>query len=504
MRKLLSLLLCLMLLCACAPTAPRVTPDPTAVLAPEVTPAPSPKTTPIAVAKGETADVFLAYNGEHYGIVDSAGACLSDFLYSDIRLLSGERLILTIENEKGLPLCALALLSGERLSEHIYSEITELGNGMGKAVCRETGETHLIGLDTGLVLAVLPAHMDLIGVSATAATMLVIDTDSAHALCYSLADALRGEFTELARYDEEEVDHCCYYWPETGLAALHTDDETVLFGAGSEPVCVDEIHPPFDGEYIRFTERHKNGYCDWNGNVVIQRKFRESGNFCNGLAWAKDVKKYGYVNTAGEFVIEAEYTACSDFFHGYAFVTLTDGTGALIDATGATVVHPISQMLTYTADNGDWLVMTVSPSGSTLIRRDSMLRYEGILSCKDILFTSGSLCALMLADPNSDMGYPLLFHMDTGAILQSGSSYTDFTPVPSAINAVYSGCFTGTRADGKLDLFTADGALVLSGADLVLGAGKQTFSVVYDGSCGIVDATGAWVRRLAVVSTPPM
>jgi len=502
MKKLFCLLLGLMLLCACAPAAPQTAAEPTAVPAAASTPAPSPKATPIAVTEGENADVFLVYNGKHYGMVNSNGVILRQFIYSDIRRLSGERLILTIENADGLPLHALALLSGELLSEHIYSEIIELGNGMGRAKCRETGETHLIGLDTGLVLCVLPAHLELAGISPTAATMLVVDTQSAQAVCYSLADALRGEFTELARFDEAEVDHCCRYWPETGLGAFCLADGMLLFGAGNEPLYADSIEPSYGSEFIRFCERGKFGYCDLSATVVIPRKYRESGDFCDGLAWAKDEKKYGYIDSSGEFVIEAEYTSCSDFFHGYAYVTRSDGSGLLIDVSGKEVVSSVTRMLTYTAENGSWLVIAVTPAGSTLIRRDSILRYEGLLACKEILFTTDNLCALMLETPDSDAGYPLLLDMDTGAILQSGSSYTAFALVPEPISETECDSFTGTRHDGKLDVFSADGSVILSGVDRVLGVGQHGFSVIHAKSCGILDDTGHWVCRLAVESDP--
>ena len=182
MKKLLLSLLCL-LLCACAPAAPVITAEPTPIPIEENAPAPTPKATPIVVADGKAADVLVVSTGSRYGLADSAGKLIAAPIYSNIRKISGERLILTIENADGLPLHALALQTGERLTDHIYAEIVELGNGMGRAKCRETGETHIIGLDTGLVLAALPAHIDLAGICPANATMLAVDTEKGCAVC---------------------------------------------------------------------------------------------------------------------------------------------------------------------------------------------------------------------------------------------------------------------------------------------------------------------------------
>ncbi len=58
----------------------------------------------------------------------------------------------------------------------------------------------------------------------------------------------------------------------------------------------------------------KFGFINTKGEVVIEPKFTSVGDFHAGLAWAKNEQKLsGYINTTGEWVIEPTYNATHDF-----------------------------------------------------------------------------------------------------------------------------------------------------------------------------------------------
>ncbi len=58
----------------------------------------------------------------------------------------------------------------------------------------------------------------------------------------------------------------------------------------------------------------KFGFINTKGEVVIEPKFSSVGDFHDGLAWAKnDQKLSGYINTRGEWVIQPTYNATHNF-----------------------------------------------------------------------------------------------------------------------------------------------------------------------------------------------
>lgn len=78
------------------------------------------------------------------------------------------------------------------------------------------------------------------------------------------------------------------------------------------------------------------GYVDRKGEVKIPLKFLNAGDFADGLAavniakaagdqsregsYCSGPRNYGYIDTAGAFVIEPQYTIASTFFEGRARV----------------------------------------------------------------------------------------------------------------------------------------------------------------------------------------
>jgi len=90
------------------------------------------------------------------------------------------------------------------------------------------------------------------------------------------------------------------------------------------PVFVNGLAPVFGAD-------EKTGFIDPSGAWKIEPIFHSAGRFVNGLAWAMFQKddpsaqygfkiRGGYINTAGEYVIQPQWEFGWDFHEGYAVV----------------------------------------------------------------------------------------------------------------------------------------------------------------------------------------
>jgi hypothetical protein len=66
----------------------------------------------------------------------------------------------------------------------------------------------------------------------------------------------------------------------------------------------------------------KGGYIDHTGKLVIDYKFEDCGNFCEGMAKVKVNGKWGYIDKVGNLVIPAIYDEAGDFFRELAPVKM--------------------------------------------------------------------------------------------------------------------------------------------------------------------------------------
>lgn len=84
------------------------------------------------------------------------------------------------------------------------------------------------------------------------------------------------------------------------------------------------------------------GYINKNGEVIIKPQFKFARNFSCGLASVREFNsnKSGYINEFGKFVIMPKYDFAFDFQNEYAVVEIEDSYG-LIDQLGKYVIEPI-------------------------------------------------------------------------------------------------------------------------------------------------------------------
>ncbi|MHC4526738.1 MAG: WG repeat-containing protein, partial [Planctomycetota bacterium] len=89
------------------------------------------------------------------------------------------------------------------------------------------------------------------------------------------------------------------------------------------------------------------GYIDKTGNMIIEARFADAGDFCEGVARVKianvgDGDREGYIDHTGLLLIERQFTVTSDFSEGLALVLNPDRSErcGYIDKTGEYVVEP--------------------------------------------------------------------------------------------------------------------------------------------------------------------
>ncbi|MEG1606649.1 MAG: WG repeat-containing protein [Mucinivorans sp.] len=103
-----------------------------------------------------------------------------------------------------------------------------------------------------------------------------------------------------------------------------------------------DVPSPFVDGLARFFDvsNDKWGYHNRKGEVVIESKFFEAGDFSQSLAAVlvdvDGAKKWGFIDPKGQFVIPAKFSnRPSDFASGYAVVIKSNDNYCYIDQTGA-------------------------------------------------------------------------------------------------------------------------------------------------------------------------
>ncbi len=99
-----------------------------------------------------------------------------------------------------------------------------------------------------------------------------------------------------------------------------------------------ETGDPITSEQAYFEDyqkpKHKWGYLDRSGKLVISGSYDDCRDFSDGLAVANQSGKWGYIDKSGDFAIAPEYRSAWDFVDGTAKVRRFDDSYALIDKQG--------------------------------------------------------------------------------------------------------------------------------------------------------------------------
>ncbi|MEL7146879.1 MAG: WG repeat-containing protein [Bacteroidota bacterium] len=127
---------------------------------------------------------------------------------------------------------------------------------------------------------------------------------------------------------------------ETGLRQFQSHiDEYIQRKQRDQPENIG-----FEGDLNRFSI---TGYRDFaSGKVVFEPRFKDAGDFNDGLAYVQIMTKYGYIDLKGELVIKPKFLAVGDFSEGMAAVQLPDKKlrmWGFINTQGKMVIAPAYQ-----------------------------------------------------------------------------------------------------------------------------------------------------------------
>ena len=92
--------------------------------------------------------------------------------------------------------------------------------------------------------------------------------------------------------------------------------------------------------YRIFDQLKKTGYMDTAGHVIIEPLFDGGAPFSEGLAAVEQDHRYGYIDEDGHFVIPFQFEQAAPFHDGLAFVTYGSGKWGIIDKLGRVVAQP--------------------------------------------------------------------------------------------------------------------------------------------------------------------
>lgn len=84
----------------------------------------------------------------------------------------------------------------------------------------------------------------------------------------------------------------------------------------------------------------KYGYINTDGDYVIEPRYERAYDFMDGLARVEvyDTKKYGYIDVNGNYVVEPKYDELGKFVGGYAYAMNDKGLCGAVDTQGNEVI----------------------------------------------------------------------------------------------------------------------------------------------------------------------
>lgn len=107
-----------------------------------------------------------------------------------------------------------------------------------------------------------------------------------------------------------------------------------------------DIHD-FNADGIAFV-RDKRGWgvIDTTGAFVIEPQWQRvaSDGFCNGLCAVKDENAWGYIDQTGQLVIDCQFTEAGSFLEGETAIVAKDNEKLLIDKQGQVIIAGFEQI----------------------------------------------------------------------------------------------------------------------------------------------------------------
>ncbi|WP_018937042.1 WG repeat-containing protein [Thioalkalivibrio sp. ALJ24] len=208
----------------------------------------------------------------------------------------------------------------------------------------------------------------------------------------------REGYTTYCWNPRPNVDAGCHLVDRDGQARLEDQDHAEL-GRVSEGLVA---YQPDDGL------RSPWGFLDTDGEVVIEAQFHEVGPFVDGLApAAADRNEWGFIDTDGEWVIEPEFRETTPFSDGLAAVEIGSWHWAYIDREGEIVLDegyrdasPFDQGIALVTDDDTRAERFIDTDGRTAL--SAVLERDDL--CTILPYRDGLAPALIHASDGSGCG----------------------------------------------------------------------------------------------------
>lgn len=165
---------------------------------------------------------------------------------------------------------------------------------------------------------------------------------------------------------------------------------------------------------VQAIDNTKYGFIDVSGKEVIPCVYDDSGEFCEGLAWAKKGGKYGFIDKSGNVVIPCKYDWAISFSEGLAPVKL-DGKCGFIDKSGKEIIpfmydeaKRFNEGLAAVKKNGKWgLVDKTGKLNIPLVYSNAISFAEGVARVMNNSYKYGYIdkTGKVVIQMNYDMAY---------------------------------------------------------------------------------------------------
>lgn len=154
------------------------------------------------------------------------------------------------------------------------------------------------------------------------------------------------------------------YFPKTNIYIVETEKGSSLLNEDLKEIKIgayDKIEATKEASLLKVYKDKKYGFIDTNGNLVINLIYDEAENFSEGLAAVVKDGKWGFINENGATVIDFNYIGKMESFkNGYArfykgnFTTMgryTSFRATFIDKMGNYVLEPTYEDIYYISKN---------------------------------------------------------------------------------------------------------------------------------------------------------
>lgn len=158
----------------------------------------------------------------------------------------------------------------------------------------------------------------------------------------------------------------------------------------------------YSNGYTSVIKNFKWGYVDTNGKVVIEAQFDVGHQFYDGLAKVgmgsvSEGFKYGYINKTGNYIVKPQFDEAMDYNHGFAIVKL-NGKYGVLNNKGEWLVKAIYEEigiwnypLIKIKLNGKWGLINATGKKIVKPKYDAFLHFGD----KTITFKEGIFLGLM-------------------------------------------------------------------------------------------------------------